>query len=122
VIQTTRRQFMGPRARLCRSPDNKPAGRLRPANQVLCPSQYRLARPVPFRNRHPLDSADGAPQRPSKPFQEAVAGFDLKGFIAAVEHAGADYVLFTAAHALQMLPAPHPVLDQILPAEPANVT
>jgi alpha-L-fucosidase len=52
---------------------------------------------------------------PPKPFQKAVADFDLQGFIAAVEHAGADYVLFTAAHALQMLPAPHPVLDKILP-------
>ena len=31
-----------------------------------------------------------------KPFQKAVADFDLKGFIKAVEHAGADYVLFTA--------------------------
>ncbi|MBM4088928.1 MAG: hypothetical protein FJ276_05770, partial [Planctomycetes bacterium] len=49
-----------------------------------------------------------------KTFQRAVADFDLNGFIAAVEHAGADYVLFTAAHALQMLPAPHPVLDTIL--------
>ena len=49
------------------------------------------------------------------PFPKAVADFDLKGFIAAVEHAGADYVLFTSAHALQMLPAPHPVLDKILP-------
>ena len=38
-----------------------------------------------------------------------------EGFIEAVEHAGADYVLFTAAHALQMLPAPHPVIDKILP-------
>ena len=52
---------------------------------------------------------------PPKPFQQAVADFDLRGFIAAVEYAGADYVLFTAAHALQMLPAPHPVLDKILP-------
>ena len=52
---------------------------------------------------------------PPKPFQKAVADFDLKRFMAAVEHAGADYVLFTAAHALQMLPAPHPVLDKILP-------
>jgi hypothetical protein len=53
----------------------------------------------------------GSPQ----PFQQAVADFDLNGFMASVEHAGADYVLFTAAHALQMLPAPHPVLDEILP-------
>ena len=53
---------------------------------------------------------NGAP----KPFQQAVADFDLHGFMAAVEHAGADYVLFTSTHALQMLPAPHPVLDEIL--------
>ena len=51
----------------------------------------------------------------AKPFQKAVADFDLKGFLAAVEYAGADYVLFTSTHALQMLPAPHPVLDKILP-------
>jgi hypothetical protein len=48
-------------------------------------------------------------------FQAAVDAFDLAGFVAAVEHAGADYVLFTAVHALQMLPAPHPVIDRILP-------
>ena len=32
-----------------------------------------------------------------------------------LDYAGADYLLFTAAHALQMLPAPHPVIDKILP-------
>ena len=53
----------------------------------------------------------GAP----KPFQKAVADFNLDGFMAAVERAGADYVLFTAAHALQMLPAPNAVLERILP-------
>lgn len=52
---------------------------------------------------------------PAKPFAQAVAAFDVGGFVAAVEHAGADYVLLTAAHALQKLPAPHPVLDRILP-------
>ena len=52
---------------------------------------------------------------PSKPFQKAVSEFDLEGFVKAVEYTGADYVLFTAAHALQMLPAPHPVIDKILP-------
>ena len=35
--------------------------------------------------------------------------------MAQVRYAGADYVLFTASHALQMLPAPHPVIDHILP-------
>ena len=49
------------------------------------------------------------------PFQKAVERFNLEGFVKAVEYSGADYVLFTAAHALQMLPAPHPVIDKILP-------
>ena len=52
---------------------------------------------------------------PPKPFQEAVDEYDLDGFIKSLEHTGADYVLFTSAHALQMLPAPNPVLDRILP-------
>jgi len=52
---------------------------------------------------------------PPKPFQKAVRDFDLDCVIKAVEYAGADYVLFTSVHALQMLPAPHPVLDKILP-------
>jgi hypothetical protein len=53
---------------------------------------------------------------PPKPFQEAVDAFDLDGFVKTVEYAGADYVLNTSAHALQMLPAPNPVLDKILSA------
>ena len=51
---------------------------------------------------------------PPKTYQEAVDDFELDGFVKAVEDTGADYVLFTAAHALQMLPAPHPVLDRLL--------
>ncbi len=54
-------------------------------------------------------------QGPPRPFQTAVEQFDLAGFMAAVEYAGADYVLFTSTHALQMLPAPHEALDKILP-------
>lgn len=52
---------------------------------------------------------------PPKPFQTAVADFNLDQFVNAVEDSGADYVLFTSAHALQQLPCPHPVLDNILP-------
>lgn len=48
-------------------------------------------------------------------FQKAVEAFDVKRFIDALVYAGADYLLFTAAHALQMLPAPHPVIDKLLP-------
>ena len=33
----------------------------------------------------------------------------------AIHESGADYVMFTVAHALQKLPCPHPVLDEILP-------
>jgi len=49
------------------------------------------------------------------PFAQAVAGFKLREFVRQVREAGADYVLFTAAHALQMLPLPHAVLDRLLP-------
>ena len=49
------------------------------------------------------------------PFEQAVDAFKLKAFVEQVRYAGADYVLFTAAHALQMLPAPHPVIDRLSP-------
>jgi len=49
------------------------------------------------------------------PFQEAVDAFDVKRFMEQLTYAGADYLLFTSTHALQMLPAPHPVIDKILP-------
>jgi alpha-L-fucosidase len=48
-------------------------------------------------------------------FQKAVDAFDLRKFVDQFKETGADYLLFTAAHALQMLPAPHPGIDQILP-------
>ncbi len=48
-------------------------------------------------------------------FQKAVEAFKLKQFLEGVTRTGADYVLFTAAHALQMLPAPNPVVDKLLP-------
>lgn len=49
------------------------------------------------------------------PFQQAVEAFRLKEFVEQVRYTGADYVLFTACHARQMLPAPHPILDKLLP-------
>jgi hypothetical protein len=49
------------------------------------------------------------------PFPKAVAQFNLKVFLDSVAYTGADYVLLTAAHALQMTPAPNPVIDSILP-------
>lgn len=50
----------------------------------------------------------------ARPFGEAVARFRLDEFLNAVESSGADYVIFTATHALQMLPCPHPIVDSIL--------
>jgi hypothetical protein len=54
------------------------------------------------------------------PFAEAVARFRMEKFLDAVEVSGADYVIFTSAHALQMLPCPHPILDSILPGRTAE--
>lgn len=48
-------------------------------------------------------------------FQKAVEAFDVERFVNTVTYAGADYVLFTATHALQMVAAPHPVIDEISP-------
>jgi len=49
------------------------------------------------------------------PFQEAVDAFDLKAFVEQVRFARADYVLFTATHALQKHPAPNHAIDALLP-------
>jgi len=49
------------------------------------------------------------------PFQKAVDAFDVKKFMDALVYAGAEYLLLTATHALQMLPAPHPVIEKLLP-------
>jgi len=53
-------------------------------------------------------------------FQEAVERFDLERFAVGVAEAGADYVIFTVTHALQMLPMPHPAVDAILPGRTAS--
>lgn len=66
-------------------------------------------------------TAQTAPRRGTAcPFADAVARFRLNDFLGAVEASGADYVIFTATHALQMLPCPHPVVDSILPGRTAE--
>ena len=40
------------------------------------------------------------------PFNEAVDRFSASGYVDQAARAGAEYVIFTGAHALQMLPAP----------------
>jgi len=49
------------------------------------------------------------------PFQKAVDAFGVEKLVERLAYAGADYLLFTSTHALQMLAAPHPVIDKILP-------
>ena len=49
------------------------------------------------------------------PFREVVKAFDVNAFVEAIAETGAGYLIFTTMHALQMPPAPNPVLDGILP-------
>jgi len=60
-------------------------------------------------------TARSAPRR-GKPlaFQESVAAYDVAATVDMIASTGADYLLLTITHALQMLAAPHPVIDRLL--------
>jgi hypothetical protein len=47
------------------------------------------------------------------PFREAVKNFDVRRFVDTIAQTGAQYVIFTATHKYQFLPAPNPVIDRI---------
>ncbi len=49
------------------------------------------------------------------PFEEAVNRFDAKRYARQASEAGAQYIIFTSCHALQMLPAPCKAIDQVAP-------
>jgi hypothetical protein len=49
------------------------------------------------------------------PFEETVSRFSPASYVDQVAGAGAEYVIFTGAHALQMLPAPSVAIDRVLP-------
>lgn len=49
------------------------------------------------------------------PFEDAVSSFDVKKYVDQIGAAGAQYVIFTSTHALQMLPAPCAAIDRIAP-------
>jgi hypothetical protein len=49
------------------------------------------------------------------PFEEAVSSFSPASYVDQIANAGAQYVIFTATHALQMLPAPCAAIDRIAP-------
>ena len=86
----------------------------------LSQRKYGLAGLVHSGRQRALDSADCSSPRAALRFTDAVARFRLADFLAAVEMSGADYVIFTATHALQMFPCPHPVVDSILPGRTAE--
>jgi hypothetical protein len=49
------------------------------------------------------------------PFEDAVERFSPADYVDKIATAGAQYVIFTGAHALQMLPAPCDAIDRIAP-------
>src|ERR1017187_5927900 len=49
------------------------------------------------------------------PFEEAVSRFSPASYVDQIANAGAQYVIFTATHALQMLPAPSAAIDRVAP-------
>ncbi len=49
------------------------------------------------------------------PFEEAVNRFDAKRYAQQASEAGAEYIIFTSCHALQMLPAPCAATDRVVP-------
>lgn len=49
------------------------------------------------------------------PFEEAVSRFSPARYVEQAAGAGAEYVIFTGTHALQMLPAPCAAIDRVLP-------
>ena len=54
------------------------------------------------------------------PFEETVARFGAADYVEQIAGAGAQYVIFTAAHALQILPAPCEAIDRIAPCRVAS--
>ena len=50
-----------------------------------------------------------------KPYNQAVADFDVEAFAGQMEQTGAGFVVFTTSHAFQYFPAPLASLDKILP-------
>ena len=49
------------------------------------------------------------------PFEQAVSQFSVERYLDQVTSAGAEYVLFTSVHALQMMPAPCAAIDRVMP-------
>ena len=48
------------------------------------------------------------------PFEEAVSQFNVARYVDQLAGAGAEYLIFTSVHALQMLPAPCAAIDRVM--------
>jgi hypothetical protein len=55
-----------------------------------------------------------------KPYDQAVAAFDVEAFADRMRQTGAGFVVFTTSHAHQYFPAPLAALDRILPGRNAK--
>ena len=51
----------------------------------------------------------------ARSYQDAVAHFDLDGFVRQLRQTGVRHLIFTTTHAEQYIAGPHPVLDYLLP-------
>lgn len=49
------------------------------------------------------------------PFEETVNRFNVQAYVDQIAAAGAQYLIFTSCHALQMLPAPCATIDRVAP-------
>lgn len=55
-----------------------------------------------------------------KPYDQAVANFDVERFADEMKSTGAGFVVFTTSHAFQYFPGPNKSLDRILPGRTAS--
>jgi Alpha-L-fucosidase len=60
-------------------------------------------------------TAQSQPEGPDDwlPFEDTVSRFNVSDYVDRIANAGAEYVIFTSTHALQMLPAPSAAIDRI---------
>lgn len=56
----------------------------------------------------------------AKPYDQAVADFDVEKFADDMKSTGAGFVVFTTSHAFQFFPGPNKALDAILPGRTAT--
>ena len=74
----------------------------------------------PLRDDGPLDQTIRAAPGDAKPYEQAVADFDVEKFADDMKSTGAGFVVFTTSHAMHYFPGPLKALDEILPGRTAK--